>query len=259
MINIVIPMAGHGIRFKDTEHEKPKPLINVFRGKTMIQLVVECLTPVEEHRFIFVCRREHDEAYDLDSLFGKITTRFEKVLVDEVTEGPACSVLEARPYIDNEQAMMTACSDDYVNIDINEFLKFSAEERCGGTIMTYLGEKPTGSTVKTDHQGLITEVAEKKIIGPQMTVGVYHFVRGRTFVEAADQMIRRNQRVHGEFYVSPVYNELIANGHAIKAYEIEARHKHSMGTPEELRMFQDRLLSDPGMHRRQPKGSALGF
>ena len=245
MINIVIPMAGHGIRFKDTEHEKPKPLINVFRGKTMIQLVVECLTPEEEHRFIFVCRREHDEAYDLDSLFGKITTRFEKVLVDEVTEGPACSVLEARRYIDNEQAMMTACSDDYVNIDINAFLKFSAGERSAGAIMTYFAERPNGSSVKIDNEGLVTEVAEKQIIGPYMTVGVYHFVRGRTFVEAADQMIRRDARVHGEFYVSPVYNELIANGHIIKAYEIDARHKHGMGTPEGLRMFQNTLLSNP--------------
>ena len=39
----------------------------------------------------FICRREHDEAYQLDNLFEKITVQYEKVLIDEITEGPACS------------------------------------------------------------------------------------------------------------------------------------------------------------------------
>ena len=238
-------MAGEGIRFQGTGYLEPKPLINVFDGKAMIELVVDCLRPSEEHRFIFICRREHDEAYQLDGLFKKITTQYEKVLVDEVTEGPACSVLLAKQYIDNDEPMMTACSDDYVDVDINDFLKSSAGNNADGTIMTYLGNEPSGSSAIINNEGLITEVAEKKVISPYITVGIYYFAKGKYFVDSIEQMIRGNNRSNGEFYVCPVYNEMIAQGHAIKPYQIDEKDMHTMGTPETLKTFQSKLQSSP--------------
>ena len=245
MINIVVPMAGDGLRFHGTEYVGPKPLIEVVHGKPMIQLVVECLTPTVEHRFIFICRREHDEEYLLDNLFKKITTQYEKVLVDELTQGPACSVLLAKRWIDSDDPMMTACSDDYVDTEIDDFLKCSTENSAEGTIMTYLGYEPWGSYAKINQEGLITEVAEKKIISPHTTVGIYYFAKGKYFVDAAEQMIRNNNRSKGEFFVCPVYNEMIAQGHKIKPYQIEAKDMHTMGTPEALRKFQSKLQSCP--------------
>lgn len=238
-------MAGQGIRFQDTDHAEPKPLIEVVAGKPMIQLVVDCLTPNTDHRFIFICQRDHDEAYQLDDLFGKITNRYEKILVDEVTEGPAASVLLAKQWIDNDEPMMTACSDDYVDIDIDAFLTFASEQNTKGTVMTYLGNAPQGSSAKINEDGLITEVAEKKVIGPYTTVGIYYFSKGKYYVKAAEQMIRNDHRANGEFYVSPVYNEMIAQNDSITSYEIPASDMHTMGTPEGLRIFQRKLQSHP--------------
>ena len=238
-------MAGNGVRFQSTDHEKPKPLIKVIHGKPMIQLVVECMTPSVEHRFIFICRREHDEAYQLDNLFEKITVQYEKVLIDEITEGPACSVLLAKPWINNDEPMITACSDDYVDTDINEFLSFSAENDAQGTLMTYLGHEVNGSSAKVNNEGLITEVGEKRVISPHTTVGIYYFAQGKYFVDAAEQMIKDDKRANGQFYVSPVYNEMIKQNHTIKPYQIEARDMHTMGTPEGLEIFQNKLQSCP--------------
>ena len=240
-------MAGDGIRFYGTEFKGPKPLIDVVHGKPMIQLVVECLTPTVDHRFIFICRREHDEQYLLDDLFKKITTRYEKVLVDEVTQGPACSVLLAKHFINNDDAMVTACSDDYVDTDIDDFLKCATENKAEGTIMTYLGSEPWGSYAKINKDGLITEVAEKKVISPHTTVGIYYFTKGKFFVDAAEQMIRDDNRTKGEFYVCPVYNEMIAQGFTIKPYQIEAKDMHTMGTPKTLREFQSKVRSFHGI------------
>ena len=245
MINIVIPMAGQGVRFQDTTHKEPKPLIEVVNGIPMIQLVVKCLTPRTEHCFIFICQRKHDEAYPLDDLFSKITTRYKKILVEEVTEGPAASVLLAKQWIDNDEPMMTACSDDYVDTSIDSFLKFASETKAEGTIMTYLASVPHGSSAKVSAEGLITEVAEKKVIGPYMTVGIYYFKKGKYFVKAAEQMINKDHRAKGEFYVCPVYNEMIARNHSIVPYEIPTTDMHPMGTPEGLRAFQSRLESNP--------------
>ncbi len=238
-------MAGQGVRFQDTIHKEPKPLIEVVNGMPMIQLVVKCLTPQTEHCFIFICQRKHDDAFPLDDLFRKITTHYKKILVDEVTEGPAASVLLAKQWINNDVPMMTACSDDYVDTNIDSFLKFASETKTEGTIMTYLANKPHGSSARVSGEGLITEVAEKRVIGPYTTVGIYYFKKGRYFVEAAEQMISRDHRTKGECYVCPVYNEMIARNQSIASYEIPTTDMHPMGTPEGLRAFQSRLESNP--------------
>ena len=44
MLNIVIPMAGAGSRFKVAGYIEPKPLIKI-KGIPMIQIVINNLTP----------------------------------------------------------------------------------------------------------------------------------------------------------------------------------------------------------------------
>ena len=65
MLNIVLPMAGHGSRFSKAGYKDPKPLIRMGE-KTMIEVVVDNLRPSESHRFIFVCQQAHIDSYGLD-------------------------------------------------------------------------------------------------------------------------------------------------------------------------------------------------
>jgi hypothetical protein len=50
-------------------------------------------------------------------------------------------------------------------------------------------------------------------------------------------MIDKNIRVNGEFYVCPVFNELIEDGATILIHEIERAKMHGLGTPEDLALF----------------------
>ena len=54
-LNVVIPMAGAGSRFKEAGFTFPKPLIDV-KGKPMIQVVVENLGL--DANFIFIVQKE---------------------------------------------------------------------------------------------------------------------------------------------------------------------------------------------------------
>ena len=54
-------------------------------------------------------------------------------------------------------------------------------------------------------------------------------------------MIRKNIRHNGEFYVCPVYNELILNNKNIYIYEIPGDTMHGLGTPEDLTSFIKKL------------------
>ena len=55
-LNVLIPMAGSGSRFRDAGFTFPKPLIEV-EGKPMIQVVVENLGL--DANFIFIVQKEH--------------------------------------------------------------------------------------------------------------------------------------------------------------------------------------------------------
>ena len=64
-MNILIPMAGEGSRFKNVGYTFPKPLIEV-RKKTMIQLVIENLKI--DAKYNFVVKEEHVKEYNIDSM-----------------------------------------------------------------------------------------------------------------------------------------------------------------------------------------------
>jgi dTDP-glucose pyrophosphorylase len=103
--------------------------------------------------------------------------------------------------------------------------------------MTFRATESKWSFAKTDERGIVTEVAEKNPISDQATVGIYWFRHGAAFVRAAKRMIAADTRVNGEFYVCPVFNELIAEGGVVRTWEIERDQMHGIGTPEDLEAY----------------------
>lgn len=83
--------------------------------------------------------------------------------------------------------------------------------------------------------GFVTEVAEKKPISNNATVGIYYWSKGSDYVTFAEQMISKNKRVNNEFYVCPVFNEAIEADKKIKIFPIEEM--WGLGTPEDLEIF----------------------
>jgi dTDP-glucose pyrophosphorylase len=160
-------------------------------------------------------------------------------VVDEVTEGAACTVLLARDLIDSEQPLMIANCDQWVDANIDEYLATMDAQALDGLIMTMTANDSKWSYVRFDQSGRITEVVEKKVVSNEATVGIYNFRRGADFVRGADEMIGKNLRVNNEFYVAPVYNELIGIGQRIGVFNIGTEHAgmHGLGIPGDLEMF----------------------
>ena len=237
MLNIVIPMAGRGSRFADAGYAFPKPLIDI-KGKTMIEVVVNNLRPTTDHRFIFICQKEHYEKYDLYNILKKATNnKFEVIQISGVTEGAACTVLLASQHINNDQELIIANSDQYVEGSVDDFASKARQEGRDGLIMTFEASHPKWSYARTDQSGRVIEVAEKRVISSHATVGLYYYKHGKDFVEAAQAMIHKNIRYNNEFYVCPVYNELLLANKNVGIYEIPAVHMHGLGTPEDLTLF----------------------
>jgi dTDP-glucose pyrophosphorylase len=231
-LNVLIPMAGAGSRFAQAGYTFPKPLIEV-NGKPMIQVVVENLNI--EANYIFLVQKEHYEKYNLKYLLNLIAPNCTIVQVDGITEGAACTTLLAKEFINNDAPLIMANSDQYVDWNSNECLYAFKADSIDGGILTFHATHPKWSYAKLDENGFVSEVAEKKVISDQATVGIYYWNKGSDYVKYAEQMIDKNIRTNNEFYVAPVFNEAIGDGKKIRVKEVPGM--WGIGTPEDLNYF----------------------
>ena len=231
-MNVLIPMAGAGSRFEKAGYTFPKPLIDV-RGKPMIQWVVDNLNV--EAKYIFIVQKSHFEKYNLKDTLNNFCPNNEIVQIEGITEGAACTTLLAKTFIDNNEPLIIANSDQFVEWNNEEFIYVSTTGDLDGNILTFKSTHPKWSYVKLNELGYVTEVAEKRPISDVATVGIYYWRRGSDYVKYAEQMIQKNIRVNNEFYVCPVFNEAIMDGKRIRTFNIEKM--WGLGTPEDLEYF----------------------
>lgn len=238
MLNIVIPMAGHGSRFVEAGYKDPKPLIRVL-GQSMIELVVSNLRPSVPHRFIFICLVKHMRDYPMMTFLQTIAPGCMVFAVDKVTQGAACTVLLVKHVINNADPLMIANCDQYVDVDMDAYLQALETSAADGLIMTMKAHDKKWSFIGLDAENRITRVVEKDPISDEATVGIYNFRHGADFVQAAEQMIARDLRVNGEFYVAPCYNEMIGAGKTIAYHNIGSlgAGMYGLGTPDDLEAF----------------------
>ena len=225
-------MAGEGKSFQDAGYSFPKPLIDI-DGKTMIQIVVENINVAGN--YIFICKKEHYEKYSMFELLNLISSECKIVQVSEKTEGAAKTLLLAKELINNDDELIIANSDQWLDWNPNHFLSFLRSKNADGGIVTFISTHPRWSFAKVDNDGLITEVAEKKPISNIATAGIYYFKHGKDFVWAAEQMIEKNIRFNNEFYYAPAFNEMI--GKQKRIYSYPAAEMRSLGTPEDVSKF----------------------
>ena len=240
-MNILIPMAGAGSRFEAAGYTFPKPLIEV-DGKPMIQLVVENINI--DANYIFVVQKYHREKYNLDILLNIIAPGCKIVETDGLTEGAACTALLAKKYINNDEPLFFANSDQFVEWDSNEFMYKMQETDVDGGIVVFNSIHPKWSFAKVDESGFVTEVAEKNPISDMATVGYYYWKNGSDFVKYAEMMMNKNIRVNNEFYVCPVFNQAIEDGKKIKTFEADSM--WGLGTPEDLKYYLQNYVNKSG-------------
>ena len=244
MINIVIPMAGLGSRFALDGYQKPKPFIDV-NNRPMITRVIENLY-YPDARYILIARKEHLEMEA--ELVKEISAGYnvEWIPIDKLTEGTACTVLFAKSFIDNNTPLLIANSDQLVDISIEDFVNDCFRRKLDGSILTFTDSElnPKWSFARLDNNRLVAEVQEKKAISEYATVGIYLFSKGEDFVDAAIEMIIKNDRVNNEFYTCPVYNYSIAKGKNIGIYNINFDEMHGLGTPEDLKFYLKNYLRE---------------
>jgi hypothetical protein len=107
-------------------------------------------------------------------------------------------------------------------------------ESLDGFTLAFRSKSPRWSFLGLTPEGAISEVAEKKIIGPLATTGHFYFKRASDFIEASRWVLVNNANVNGVFYVSTALNYLVSSGMTLGYKEIGRDEYYSFSKPHDF-------------------------
>lgn len=232
-MNIVMPMAGLGRRFADAGYALPKPLIPVL-GRPMYAWATDCLPLGHAERLIFILLASQPEFRDLKADIEERYAAHNPIVlsVPALTRGQSETVLRVQDLIDNQTPVLIHNADTAFEIGTTWLADLEASQP-DGALLVFESRAPRWSFSREDQNGRVVEVREKVPISCWASTGTYFFRHGTTFVRLAQQRIAGHKIESGEFYIAPLYNDLIAEGGRVKNYLIDRL--LCFGTPEDLK------------------------
>jgi len=232
VLQVIIPMAGIGSRFKEYGFKQNKYLLPINKNLTyMIELAIISLSINVPCKYFFIINEENGYDLKLRNILTEICKKnnflYDISSVNKLTEGPACTVNTIRYLLDMNEPLLISNSDQVLNWDFNKFLNTS--NNFDGCVLTYKPDYQLiyGSQDKHSfiHINLITgnvdECREKIVLSDKALVGTHFIKKAYIYFESYDYMIKNNIRApNGEFYISLVYQSMLENNFTMTYYNL---------------------------------------
>ena len=235
-MKIIVPIVENEI--KNLEGGYCRCLYEI-RRKTILQYICESLSTIEDAEFIFILNRTNVEKYHLDSVIKLLIPSATTVTAQGKTRGSVCSCLLGIDQFDMDSPMIIVGGDQLVTIDLQKVVDHFIENDFDGGVITFNDVHPRWSYVRLDENDFVIEAAEKRPISHNATTGFYYFKRTGDFVEAAFNMIKKDACVDGNFYVCPVYNEMILKQKKIGIYRINKEQYFNFSHIKGVELFEE--------------------
>ena len=235
-----MPMAGEGSRFLTEGWTTPKPLIEL-KGQPLFKRAISSVKidgiPM---KYSFIVRQEHIDKYEIDKGIKSFLPEAEVFSVKQTTRGAVETCLIAESAIDDADGVIVMDCDlefrskEFLKI-IQDILSYSEDDSEGGALVSFESDQPRYSYAEVGEDGFVVRTAEKEVISNQALCGAYFFSTGKRFKEIAHKLLDEPEFKKPEYYVSLLYNYMLAEGEKIKLAPMEEY--YSYGTPEELKRY----------------------
>lgn len=231
---IVITMAGLSSRFTRAGYTLPKYALDL-HGHTVFEWVIRSFEHYfySEH-FLFVVRPDDfAKAFVTDAVHKLGILRYDIIELERDTRGQAeTAYLALQGFTDDFP--VTMFNIDTIRYDYRkpEFL-----DTCDGYLEVFRGDGEHWSFVEPGADALVLRTTEKDRISDLCSDGLYYFKSQFQFRKICEQALSSNNQVKGEFYIAPLYNQLIHTGGVVKYDVIGMDQIDFCGTPDEYQIL----------------------
>lgn len=235
-----MPMAGEGSRFAKAGWTTPKPLIEL-NGQPLFKHAINSVSAEGvDMKYSFIVRQEHIDKYGIDAGIKSFLPEANVFSVLKTTRGAVETCLIAEPVIaDDDAVIVMDCDLEFRSVKfleiIKEILSLAMDEAQGGALVSFESDQPKYSYAELGEDGFVKRTAEKEVISNHALCGAYFFSTGKRFKQIAHQLLDEPEFKKPEFYVSLLYNYLLADGE--KVHLVPMEEYYSYGTPEELKRY----------------------
>lgn len=270
MLNIIIPLAGIGMRFLRDGYTRPKPFIKAW-GKELILWLLEDLTLQSEDTIVLVFNIKPEVGMSTLSFFTIVDDYFASlpsdikpevkfVCVDGPTVGAAETVLRGIEALSSDRLRLPSVlldGDTFYTVDLlgtyREMVRglgaMKPAHASGGGVAVFDDDRPDESPysyVKVEHHSdIITRIKEKNKEGTSALActGCYCFHHTMTLmieIQSALDCYQRNMngsRDQFELYTSSIIANMLEKGGEFKPIRLEATDFKVLGTPAQLKAF----------------------
>ena len=154
--------------------------------------------------------------------------------LENVLDGQLLTALAAISHFGIKGPIVIHNCDTYHDATKLDFTRIFNDEGYFGVIPCFGGEGDHWSFVRTKDGDphVAEEVAEKTRISEHCSVGTYGFSSAEIFLHLAERYRKVTTSAHSEYYIAPLYQYAIEQGHRVKMCSAETT--RLFGTPEEL-------------------------
>lgn len=233
-------LAAGSLPPEDQQINYPLPLIEIAGTPLIEQIITKCLKI--QNVDILCALLQHDiRKYHLDQVVKILAPSSTIIPVQNPTAGAACTALLAIEHINCQRPVLVVNITDIVDIDYTDIIcSFEQRKLDAGTVV-FSSVHPRYSFVRLDKNEYVVEAAEKNPISRNATAGIYWFARGDLFIEAIQNMIRKDAHTDQRYYICPVFNELILKRACIGIYRITPNQYHPAKSLEQMRRYEHLL------------------
>lgn len=185
----------------------------------LIERIVAQAKKLPHSKLIFSFPASDIQNFHLDDLAYQLDSNANIISVN-TTSGAACTALLSSDYIDNDKELLIMSATELVNIDLVDVISHFKTNGYDAGCVVFPSIHPRYSFLRIDEHGLVLEAAEKKPISRHASAGLYWFAHGGLFVNAAKSMIRKDVKTNEQYYLCPVFNELLLKNAKIGTYPI---------------------------------------
>lgn len=219
-MNILFLMAGED-RSGHKDNNYPVVLTEI-HNKPLIQWQIESAQLIPDSKFIFAIKEAESKKFHLTNVISLLINDARFVLVNDKTQGSACTALMAIQHINSDEPLLILNGDEVVKVNFAEVIKTFEEKKLDAGAVVFNSIHPRYSFLKLDpNSNYVIEASEKNPISRNATAGFYYFRKGKDFVSAAQSMIKKGASIEGNYYICPTFNELILNHFKIGVFNID--------------------------------------